>query len=183
MPAPLELLEYKPELTQSHALQMVPLSKFQIDTTTRISFVPRTLAHLIDISILQGFSLYASKVCGLLLLSIHFPGGLQAGNEALFQDSWGASAGLLNLSCFMCFSLLYFVALPLKARRTIGMGVFGLKFSTHAGQAPDFADFLSRYLWCILNYVSLGFLSIKSLRETNGLLFHDKISETKMVQS
>lgn len=118
------------------------------------SFSARTLAHLVDLGIVQGFSLHAAKLCGFIFLSLQ-PGLDPAGAEFL----WEFSAGLFVLGSFFSFSLVYFVALPLFTKRTLGMGLFGLKLKkTNEESELEMADLLSRFFWCLLYYASLGSL-------------------------
>lgn len=180
MPIPEQKPEFRLLLTHQPTLQALEY-KPVLASASAPSLSSRAYAHIVDLYILQGFSLYSSKLLALAFISFHVPAAMDHGKQAalLFQNSWDFTFGLLTLSCFLSASFLYFVALPLVAKRTLGMGIFGLKLVTHKNEAPGLADLLSRYLWCWVNYLSLGVLNFFT-RNERAQLFHDKISETKI---
>lgn len=146
---------------------------------------PRTIAHCLDLFVVQGFSLYAAKVSTLALLSGHMGEIQNTGKLAggIFRELFQFGNSQIFFACFSLITLLYFVGMPLICGRTFGLGIFGLKLETDAGNKPDFRSLAIRLGAYVVSWTSLGLIFAVGLRRRDGLFLHDQWSGTKVVKS
>lgn len=153
--------------------------------SVKAQFTPRTLAHLMDLFVVQGFSLYTAKLGSLTLLSGHMAEIRDSGKLAsgIFREAFHYGSGQVFFVCFALFSLLYFVGMPLVTGRTFGLGVFGLKLENQAGTKPTMKQLLTRLAAYLTCFASLGILFAVGLRRRDGRFLHDQISDTSVVRA
>lgn len=147
--------------------------------------VARIWAHLLDITIVAGFSLYFAKISTAALVSLHMPQISKAGRvtASLVREVYSHGNGSLLLASFLVFSSIYFISLPVLAGRTLGMGIFGLRVVSENATEIGFRQAFLRFLGCGLSYFSGGLLCFVGLRKRSGRFLHDQISETKVIRA
>jgi uncharacterized RDD family membrane protein YckC len=145
--------------------------------TKDVTFSNRAFAHMVDMTIIHGTSVYTAKggALGFLALLQNMYGLKGSGNAVMlaqlfsysYWSIWAASLGL--------GSLCYFVISTHKLGKTFGQAFFELKVVDANGQAPTFAVSLKRYFFGIVCYASGGIFFHLSL--------HDKWTDTKVVST
>lgn len=151
----------------------------------KAQFTSRTLAHLMDLCVVQGFSLYSAKLGSLALVSGHMKEIQDSGKFAggIFREAFQYGNWQVFFACLTLFSFLYFVGMPYVLGRTFGLGVFGLKLENAAGTNPTMKQLITRLATYAASFASLGLLFVVGLRRRDGRFLHDQISETRIVKA
>jgi hypothetical protein len=143
----------------------------------------RNFAYSIDFCLVSGCASYASIFFSLLLLSAHANviGSLGKGAEAAFLDAYELAGAQLFAGSFAFFSLMFWVAVPLVAGKTFGMGICGLRLEAASEGGLTTRALLRRLAGCWINYLTLGAASVPALVQNSGLFFQDRVSNTRVV--
>ncbi len=181
MPIP-NFSEERPQESQRMALQLVPSIGAR---KPKAYFYPRAVAHCLDLFVVQGFSLYASKFATLALLSGHMEAIQDTGRLAggIFREALNFGNSQVFVACFGLFTLIYFVGMPHVFGRTLGLGIFGLKLENEQGGRPDFGALTVRLATYVFSWVSLGLVFAVGLRRRDGRFLHDQWSGTRITKA
>lgn len=144
------------------------------------ALVPRVLAHLLDLALVQGVSLYCAKFFAVALISFHAGAIGGSGRRAtpLFLEAYETSRTQLFAAAFAAIAVAYFVGMPMVTGRTFGMGLFGLRVRGATGEPASMRQLLFRFLGCALTYATGGLLAVTGLRHRDGKFFQDQWSGT-----
>jgi hypothetical protein len=143
----------------------------------------RNFAYSIDFCLVAGCASYSSIFFSLLLLSAKSGAisSLGKGAEAAFRDAYELAGAQLFAGSFVFFSVMFWVAIPLVAGKTFGMGLCGLRLEAkHEGRITT-RQLLRRLSGCWLNYLTFGAVSLPDFVQGSGLYFQDRISDTRVV--
>lgn len=153
------------------------------DLRTSFHYGPRFLAHGVDALVVLGAAQFLANAFALLLLAAHASGirGAGSGAAPLMREAFWAAQGQLFPACVALLSLLYFVALPLVAGKTLGLGLVGLEYRTEAGERPDHHAMAQRFFCLVLVYATGGMLALAGLRSRRGWLIQDYWSRVRVV--
>lgn len=178
MPIPLLQTEEEAERRRSE-LCLVPATAVSVRAAPLHA---RAVAHFVDICIVQGFSLYGSKLASLVLVSLHAraAGGSAGPAAPLLKAAFAYSSAQMLAAAFASLSVLYFIALPLASGRTFGMALLGLRIRSDEGAGLTVRQLAFRLGGCALAYATGGLLCLVGLRQQDGRFFHDVLSGSRV---
>ncbi|RZA05189.1 MAG: hypothetical protein EOP11_13350 [Proteobacteria bacterium] len=185
MPIPLIDIEIPALRNQRPALRLVnPLAPVNSRARSHPLWYPRFLAHVIDMTIAAGFTIYLTKLLAVLLLSLHMGQIKATGKTAggLFLESFAYGQFLLAGVVFAAVAMALFIAVPARFGITPGLGAFGLKLEGQDGETPDLMALSLRTVACAFGYLSFGFLTLSTLRGLEGSFLQDRFSKTRVVE-
>lgn len=145
---------------------------------------PRAVAHLVDMCVVSGFSLWSAKIFSVLLLSAHGRAIASTGKMAgsVFREAFAYSNLQLFAASFATLSVIYFVGLPLIWARTPGQGLLGLRVQSDDGNPLTASRLAFRMGGCALAWGTGGVLCVFGLRKRDGRFFHDMVSGTRVTR-
>jgi hypothetical protein len=185
MPIPHIDVEIPALKNQRPALRLVSPPKI-VDSRARTNplWYPRFLAHLIDLTVVAGFSIYFTKVSALFVLSFHMKQIKATGKTAggLFLESFAYGQMMLGLAVFSAVALMVFVALPSRTGLTPGLGALGLRLEAQDGRRPGVPALAMRLVACGFGYLTGGVMTLATLRGLEGSFLQDRLSQTRVVQ-
>jgi hypothetical protein len=185
MPIPHIDVEIPALKNQRPALRLVSAPK-PVDSRARSNplWYPRFLAHLIDLTVVAGFTAYLTKLSALLVLSFYMPQIKATGKTAggLFLESFAYGQMMLGLAVFSGVSVVIFVAIPAVTGLTPGLGAFGLRLQDQQGRRPDVSALALRLVACGFGYLTGGFMTLSTLRGLEGSFLQDRLSKTYVVK-
>lgn len=149
----------KPAAPLPPTLQLVLLpAPTSVVSAPPVSFVHRAMAHMLDMTIIQGFSSCTAKwgALGFLALLQNFYGVKGSGNPVVLDQLFSYAYWSIWIAGTALASLCYFVGLTHAHGKTFGQAFFELKVEGVDGRAPCFWTSFRRYGLGILSYVSLG---------------------------
>lgn len=172
----------RPELVSSSSFSAAPARR---PARARLLYPARAVAHLMDMALLIGCSLYVAKLFTLVVVALHLNSIRGTGRLAggLFREAFVAGQGQFFAATFVVFSLLYFVMMPMRTGKTFGLGIVGLCLRGEDGAHPTLKPLVSRYGWCVMAYLSGGLLILAGLRSREGRLLQDHMSRTHVAVS
>jgi uncharacterized RDD family membrane protein YckC len=147
-------------------------------------FYARFVAHVVDVCVLGGFSVYLAKISSIFLISLHGAAISSSGKAAavVFRQAFDYSSAQLFSSSFAALSLLYFVGLPMVFGRTPGQGILGLRIWEEAGEKPSLRALILRLFGVTLTYASGGLLCLVGLRQRDGRFLQDILSRSRVAK-
>lgn len=145
---------------------------------------PRAIAHLVDMCVVAGFSLWSAKLFSVLLLSAHGRAIASTGKMAgsVFREAFAHSHVQLFAASFAAISVIYFIGLPLVWARTPGQGLLGLRIQSDDGSSLSASRLAFRMAGCAMAWGTAGFLCVLGLRKRDGRFFHDMLSGTRVTR-
>lgn len=145
----------------------------------------RALAHVFDLFIVNGVSVYGSKLFTFALLALYSRPLSAAGSEAepIFEELYDLASSQLLAACIAAVAVVYFVGLPLLIGRTLGQGLFGMRIVSNEGRDPTARQLVYRLFYCLVTYASFGLLCLVGLRQRNGRFAHDSWSDSQITRS
>lgn len=169
---------------QRPALRLVQTRPVDSRARTSPLWMPRFFAHLIDLSVAAGFSIYLTKICALLMLSLHMRPIKAAGKTAggLFLESYFYGQFLLGGVVFAAVCALLFVGLPALTGLTPGLGALGLRIEDEEGGRPALPALGLRLVGCAFGYLTGGAITLATLRGLEGSFLQDRLSKTRVVK-
>lgn len=181
MPIPL-MTPPQEETSSRPTFYLVPQSKQE---WVGAPLAPRAIAHFIDLMVVQGFSVYSSKVLSLFLVAFHMPEIRGQGRMAgrLFRDAFSYGQGKLLVAAFVLYAFAFFLVLPRITGRTLGMGLMGLAYESADGRPPGIKSLSIRFFGCLMVYATGGMMLAPLLKKAPQPLFHDRLSQTRVVKA
>jgi hypothetical protein len=178
MPIPLNVLE------ENVSVRRASLRIAGAAAGTRNAYLfSRMVAHLVDACVVEGLSVYSSKLFSVILMSLHVRMIRQSNHSrAVFLDMFSYSSTELFAAALAAMSFVYFVAVPFVTGRTLGLGLFGMQICSEDGAKPSWQQLTWRLVGVAITYASAGALCVIGFRQRDGKFLHDKVSRTKMVQ-
>jgi uncharacterized RDD family membrane protein YckC len=129
-------------------------------------------------AILYDSALVAAVVLMAMALIV-VPIDLIFGSESF--DAATLRSNLLYLAYLFCVMVGFHILFWTRGGQTLGMRAWRLKVVRDDGQPLKFKDALLRYFAAILSWTALGLGFLWVLFDKEGLSWHDRISNTRLV--
>jgi len=169
---------------QRPVLRLVQNAPVDSRARTNPLWYPRFLAHLIDLTVAAGFSIYLAKLSALFVVAFHMGTIKAVGKTAggVFLESYAYGSFILGAAIFTLVSGLVFVALPAFTGLTPGLGALGLRVEDEMGARPAPSALALRLVGCFFGYVTGGVMTLATLRGVEGSFLQDRLSQTRVVK-
>ncbi|MCO5141954.1 MAG: RDD family protein [Oligoflexia bacterium] len=168
-----------PNESKSHELTVVSSSHKMSLNTSGIGH-KRGLAHIVDVSIVYGFSTFLAKGIMMGFMALHLNGSVELSmdNQLFWSEAMQYGYQQIVIGSFTSLIMLYFIGMPYFFGRTFGLGLFGLRVCDAKGDEANLSALLSRFSMCLFSYMAFGIPFFMGLSRRDGQYFHDRISET-----